>query len=402
MRQPAPSAPHHAGGLPRQINLGQLVSAISLAFDFAERAQLNHARRVAYLALRLGERLGLPESDLQAILFAGLLHDVGATEHFDELQADRLSPESAVYRHPLRGAEMVAAIPRLSATAPLIAQHHERWSGEGYPVGLSGEAISLGARLIYLADRFEVVYASAGWERGQERVERGRGTDFQPALVDAFCELLQVPRTRLDLEERNAGRVIAWEVDRLAQVVVPTELPQVAEVFAALIDNRSRYTANHSRGVAEIASRVARRMGLATADALEVAALLHDLGKVGVPSRILDKPARLTAEEYAVIQTHPYYTEHILREVQGLEDLVPWASLHHEHLDGTGYHTRASAAGLPLESRVVAASDVYQALTADRPYRTGMAPAEALGLMRRMVDQRHLDGEVVQALAETA
>ncbi|HHW15423.1 MAG TPA: HD domain-containing protein, partial [Firmicutes bacterium] len=274
MQQESDPGPRRTGGLPRQINLGHLVSAVSLAFDFAERAQLNHARRVAYLALRLAERLGLPEAELQAILFAGLLHDVGATEHFDELQADHLSPQSAVYRHPVRGAEMVAGIPRLSAIVPIIAQHHEGWAGRGYPQGLAGEDICLGARLVFLADRFEVAYAAGGWKQGLERVERGRGTDFQPELTDAFLALSEVPRIRLDLEERNAGRVIAWEVDRLAQVVVTTELPLVAEVFAALIDNRSRYTANHSRGVAEIAGRVARRMGLATTEALTVAALL--------------------------------------------------------------------------------------------------------------------------------
>lgn len=385
---------------PREVNLGQLISAIALAFDFAERAQLNHARRVAYLALRVGEQLGMGEDVLQRILFAGMLHDIGATENFDELKNDEAVPGGVVYSHPLRGAEMVAGLPPVSDLEPIIAQHHERWAGGGFPSGLSGDAIRLEARLLCLADRFEVVYAAGGWEQGLARVERGRGRDFQPELVDAFLSLARIPRAQLDLEERNIGRVIGWEVDRLAQIVVTADLCRLADVFAGLIDNRSPYTANHSQGVAKYAGALGRRLGLADVASLEVAALLHDLGKIGVPSRILNKPGRLTPEEYQVVRVHPYYTEHILRQVKGLEDIVPWAALHHEHLDGTGYHTGAKAGVIPLESRIVAVSDVYQALTADRPYRHGLAADDALGLMRHMAVVGHLDSEVVQQLAE--
>ncbi|MDI6871185.1 MAG: HD domain-containing protein [Bacillota bacterium] len=389
----------HDACLPREINLGQLLSAISLAFDFAERAQLNHARRVAYVSLSLGELLGLGEGTLRRVLLAALLHDIGATESFNELKDEELVPTGVVYQHPLRGAEMVAGLPQVSDLGPIIVQHHERWGGGGYPFGLSGEAIRLEARLLHLADRFELVYAAAGWEQGLARVERGRGGDFQPELVDAFFSLARIPKVQLDLEERNIGRVIGWEVDRLAQVVVTAELCRVAGVFAGLIDNRSPYTANHSQGVAQHAGVLGRRLGLESVASLQVAALLHDLGKIGVPSRILNKPGRLTPEEYQVVRVHPYYTEHILRQVKGLEDIVPWAAQHHEHLDGTGYHTAAKAGAIPLESRIVAVSDVYQALTSDRPYRPGLAVDDALGVMRQMAAAAHLDPEVVQQLA---
>ncbi|MGE5554440.1 MAG: HD domain-containing phosphohydrolase [Betaproteobacteria bacterium] len=400
MKHRAPVDELHGACLPRKINLGQLVSAICLAFDFAERAQLNHARRVAYVALKVGGELGLGEEALRRVLFAALLHDIGATESFDELKDDEAVPAGVVYNHPLRGAEMVAGLPQVSDLGPIIAQHHERWGGGGYPFGLRGEAIRLEARLLYLADRFELVYTAAGWEQGLARVERGRGCDFQPELVDAFLSLSRIPKVQLDLEERNIGRVVGWEVDRLAQVVMTAELCRVAGVFAGLIDNRTPYTANHSQGVAQYAGALGRRFGLASAASLEVAALLHDLGKIGVPSRILNKPGRLTPEEYQVVRVHPYYTEHILRQVKGLEDIVPWAALHHEHLDGTGYHTGARAETIPLESRIVAVSDVYQALTADRPYRPGLAVGDALGMMRQMAAAGHLDAEVVQQLAE--
>lgn len=390
----------HDACLPGEVNLGQLLSAISLAFDFAERAQLNHARRVAYLAFRMGEQLELENELLRRVLFAGMLHDIGATEGFDELRSDAGVLSPVIRDHPLRGAKMVAGLPGVSDLSPVLAQHHEKWAGGGYPFGLAGESIRLEARLLYLADRFEVAYAAGGWEAGVTRVERGRGAHFQPALVDAFLALARLPRTQLDLEEHNIGRVVAWEVERFAQLVVKAELRQVAGVFAAFIDNRSRYTANHSQGVAEYAGRLARRMGLAHAAAIEIGALLHDLGKVGVPSRILDKPGRLTPEEYQLIKVHPYYTEHILRQVKGFEEIVPWAALHHEHLDGTGYHTGAKTTAIPLESRIVAVSDVFQALTADRPYRPGLAREDALKLMRDMAGARRLDPEVVEGLAE--
>lgn len=386
--------------LPRRMNLGQLISAISLAFDFAERAQLNHARRVAYLAFRMGEQLGLGDDLLRRALLAGMLHDIGATEDFDELKNDAADPSRVIHEHPLRGAEMVAGLPGVSDLSPVIAQHHERWLGGGYPSGLAGESICLEARLLHLADRFEVVYAAAGWEEGLARVERGRGTDFQPALADAFLAVARLPRTRLDLDERNIERVVAWEVERFARVIVTGELCKVAEVFARLIDNRSPYTANHSQEVARIAGALARRLDLGNVTAVEIGALLHDLGKVGVPSRILNKPGRLTPEEFQVIMVHPYYTEHILRQVQGFEEIVPWAAQHHERLDGTGYHAGAKAASIPLESRIVAVSDVYQALTADRPYRPGLTKDDALRWMRSMAAAEHLDPEVVELLVE--
>ena len=178
------------------------------------------------------------------------------------------------------------------------------------------------------------------------------------------------------------------------------DIIDIAEIFATIIDATSSFTATHSRTVTEVCSFLSRLRGFSEQEikTMRIAGLLHDLGKLSVPNAILEKPGKLTAKEYVVVKQHPYYTYRILEQINGFETIAQWAAYHHETLDGLGYPFRLGAASLTLGSRIVAVADVFTALTENRPYRTRMSLAQAEKIMRTMVAEQKLDGNIVADL----
>jgi putative nucleotidyltransferase with HDIG domain len=154
-----------------------------------------------------------------------------------------------------------------------------------------------------------------------------------------------------------------------------------------VIDAKSPFTYRHSERVAEIAVSAGEALGLtplALRD-LRRAALLHDIGKLGVSNRTLDKPGRLTVEELAVVRRHPEWTEEILGRVSRFDELAAVAAAHHERLDGSGYHRGVRGRALGRGARILAVADVFEAMTAERPYRAALPVEQALELMEREV-----------------
>lgn len=179
-------------------------------------------------------------------------------------------------------------------------------------------------------------------------------------------------------------------------------MQEVAHLFAAVVDAKSPFTHRHSRGVAQVAAALAAEMGFSQDEVLlmEVAGLLHDLGKLSVPDEILEKPGPLTRDEFSVIKQHTYYTYHILQEAGDLEPLPAWATYHHEKLDGTGYPFHIAAAGLSTGSRLMAVADTFTALREDRPYRAGMIRPDIERILQEQVTNRALDQKPVEALLD--
>ena len=160
------------------------------------------------------------------------------------------------------------------------------------------------------------------------------------------------------------------------------------KLFAQIVDYKSPFTSTHSIGVAEDAERLSRYMGFdeETVQKMYLAGALHDIGKVAVGNEILEKPGRLTEDEFAVMKHHAAYTYYILSGVDDFDEIRDWAAFHHERLDGTGYPFGKTAAELNTQERMMACIDIYQALTESRPYKQGM-PHEKLvrscGIWRR-------------------
>ena len=217
-----------------------------------------------------------------------------------------------------------------------------------------------------------------------------------------FLELTRSEAFWLSLENEHVnGYVSVWLAETAVQAMSFEELRSIVRIFSYIVDAKSSFTKSHSDGVARLARLLGEMLQLTedSCEMLELAGLLHDIGKLRQPDALLDKPGQLTDEEYAHIQRHSFDTYAILRNIRGLEKITQWAALHHERVDGSGYPYHLHDIGLALEARIVAVADVFQALAQKRPYRDSLPPDEIMEILNRMVGDGKLDREVVMCVS---
>ncbi len=385
------------------VDLGQAIHALADALDLVGVDEVLHGKRTGLLALQCGRGLGLGEPELEDLFCAGLLHDCAVSSTVVHRRLiNELDWESAEF-HCIRGGEMLGQFAPLAHLAPFIRHHHTHWD-----VLLTleiPEATARLANLIYLVDRVDAL-ATPYYDRElllarhgiRDTIWKLEGAFFAPELVTLFLDVSDNEAFWLSLESRHLIRFI-YERERTARLVPLSfpELKQLALIFARVVDAKSPYTMEHSLGTARLARFLAEQSGLPpeTRDKVEVAGLLHDLGKLQVPDEILEKPGALTREERALIQRHSFETYQILRGITGLEDITLWAAYHHETPDGRGYPFHRGGAELTREMRIIAVSDVFQALAQQRPYRKPLPPTEIVNMLWAFVREHRLDGEVV-------
>ena len=242
----------------------------------------------------------------------------------------------------------------------------------------------------------EIFHAEGGVDAACEVAARRSRGWFDPGLVEALEAFRDDAGFWASLAEPDVTR---WEPEDQVLSVDEDRLLQIASAFAAIVDKKSHWTSEHSDRTSAVATRIGAVLGF-DADEIEdlrYVALLHDIGKLAISSRILDKPTRLTDAEYARVKEHPLFTQWVLERVSCFEHLAPVAAAHHERLDGSGYPHGLVADDLTMPMRVLALADVYDALTSDRPYRTGLDEADALDLIRLEVPSR-LDAYAFAAL----
>lgn len=301
-----------------------------------------------------------------------------------------------------RGAEIVRQIGFPEETAKAVHSLDEHWNGHGYPDGLSGEAIPLLSRIVLLAQTLEIYSNAHDMSAALDMAAARRGTWFDPRLVDTVRAWRRDTEwwARLNVPD-VADQVVAREPSSIPRTVDDAGLDRIAEAFAEIIDAKSPFTFRHSTNVARYARGVAEVTGCDSVEARRIyrAGLLHDIGKLGISNRILDKNGTLTQGERNEIERHPVYSLEILERVAAFGDFTTPAVLHHEKLDGSGYPWRRSAGSLDSAARVLAVVDIYEALTADRPYRAGLSPERALEIIHREAPAR-LCADAVAALDE--
>jgi HD-GYP domain-containing protein (c-di-GMP phosphodiesterase class II) len=421
-----------------RVALSEVLGALSYALDITEGEPPGHAVRTTVIGMRLGEQIGLDEDTQSALFYALLLKDAGCSSnasrlsslfaahdhqvkremkrvdwsHSGELarytvrnvargagplakarQLRRLTQADEVTREVIgtrceRGAEIARMLELPPATQEAIQALDEHWDGSGQPSGLRGEEIPLLGRILCLAQTVEVFVRTVGPPGALAMALKRRGRWFDPALVDALLAVRDDRRLWGPLEDPGAVPSLAlWEPADRVRTAGEDDLDRIAEAFARVIDAKSPYTALHSAGVADWAVATGTVLGLAPEGLRDLrrAGLLHDIGKLAISSRILDKPGRLDPDELAIMREHPRYTQQILERVACLRGIVDTAASHHERLDGTGYHRGRAAFDLSRSARILAVADVYEALTADRPYRAAMPRDKALSILR---DQR--------------
>jgi HD-GYP domain-containing protein (c-di-GMP phosphodiesterase class II) len=433
------------GGTER-IRLSEVIAGLSHALDLTEGEPPGHAVRSCLIGMRIAQELRLDAQARSDLYYALLLKDAGCSANAarmaalfgaDDHQAKRtakrsnwsqalpafvwavrtvapggtlrarvgrlraIKDEGQVTRALMaarceRGAEIALMLGLSQATADAVRTLDEHWDGRGQPRGLRGEEIPLLGRILCLAQTVEIFHAEAGVEAAWRMACRRRGGWFDPALVDALGALRGDAGFWASLPTAD---VSAWEPEDRTLPADEARLDGIAHAFAGVIDAKSPWCYRHSDRTSVIATSLAADLGAGpdVLPELRRAALLHDVGKLAISNRILDKPTRLTDAEFATMRRHPLLTERILRGTAGLGGLAELAGSHHERLDGHGYPHGLTAPELTMPMRVLAVADVYEALTSERPYRRALRSDQALGVMRPEVPRR-LDGAAFAAL----
>jgi HD-GYP domain-containing protein (c-di-GMP phosphodiesterase class II) len=346
-----------------------------------------HGPRVGMLATQLGAEMGLDEVERSALVFAAVLSDmgmVGLAEDAWENPAPELSDEvrARVKQHPQRSEQRVREIPHLERLGPLIRHHHEWWDGSGYPDGLWGPAIPLGAQILRIADTVTALGADRPQRSAVGRGEVAKivrasiGKEIGPEVAETFLELDKAGEIPQFTQQAYRHTVLRAAEHLLPEEVSPLSTDQLLCIVANLVDAKDPYTSGHSRRVAVLAVAVADQMGLEghLKSQLWAVGYLHDLGKVAVPLRVLAKDGKLSEEEFAYIRAHPGDGARILERIPTLEHLTTGVRYHHERWDGGGYPEGLSGDRIPLVAQIMAVCDAYDAMTSKRAYRDSLGP----------------------------
>jgi HD-GYP domain-containing protein (c-di-GMP phosphodiesterase class II) len=278
----------------------------------------------------------------------------------------------------------------------------ERWDGKGIPGDLAAEAIPVPARIVSVARDVDIFYRLGGWPMASEVLQQRRGRAYAPDVAGAFLDQGAAWLRELD-------SLSAWESALEAEPephmhIGETKLDAVLGTFADFVDIKSPFTLGHSTGVADLASNAAQHAGLRSDEVRELcrAALVHDLGKAGVPNGIWDKPGLLSVSERERVRMHPYLTERILAPSAPLQSIALIAGSHHERLDGSGYYRGVHDEFLTRTSRILAAADVFQAMGEDRPYRPALAPDARATALQSEAAAFRLDRDAVRCVLAAA
>ncbi len=506
-----------------------LIYTMVKALESKDPRSAGHSERVAAMAMSTAAALGLSAREFEAVGKGALLHDIGRLGVPEDVLA---APHpftgenlAAYRRHPEIGERILRPLRSLGGVVDVVRHHHERLDGSGYPDGLSGDAFTVPAQLVALANLYDEIAHGAGGAAaaGQAlRAEAAAGR-FRGDLVEAFLrtgpaafgrsgtalsdpwadlapahaseggrilvcddtaanrEVLQAMLEEAGFEviaEANGGaavhaveehrpdlvildirmpgldgfEVCEWikrspETEFLPVVLVtafgePADRARSARVgaddfltlpvnrlelvarvrsllrlrayhddledhqsvvlsLASVLEAKDPYTRGHSSRVGELAARLAGEMGLPAqlCEQLKIAGLLHDIGKVGVPERVINKPGRLTDEEFLTIMSHPGGGATMVRPLRTVRDVLPMIRHHHERWDGRGYPDRLAGEQIPLGARVLAMADAFDALTSDRSYRKALPASEAVAILANETVEGKWDPATYAALA---
>lgn len=421
-----------------ELRLAELLGALSYALDMVEGQPAGHCVRGCWIGIHIGRELGLSEAELSELYYTLLMKDVGCSSNAaricqlymtDDISfkrdfmtvngslpqvlrfvlshtgmnaplAERFRALVNIFQnggriaHELmetrcdRGADIARKMRFSESVVEAIRKFDEHWDGGGMPTGIGGEAIPLYSRVALVAQVVDVFQMANGPEAARHEIQHRTGTWFDPRVAAAFDRAAARPEFWAMLRSDDLQTAIFDLEPAQRRILVDEDyLDDIAGAFAQVIDSKSPFTKGHSERVTLFADLIAEQLDVPPPRRrwLKRAALLHDIGKLGVSNSILDKPAKLDADEQAAMQKHSALGETILSRIGAFKDLAFVAGAHHERLDGKGYPQGLSSERLPLEVRIVTTADIFDALTADRPYRAAIQVTKALAIMAEMV-----------------
>jgi HD-GYP domain-containing protein (c-di-GMP phosphodiesterase class II) len=433
------------------VRLLEATASLSLAADLGFGQPFGDGLSIALLSVAIADATGLDEDERRRSLYLALARHIGCTANADEIAAvaddeialrapsalldlaDRkkmlpyvlrhVAAVSPLHRRPLVLARILGApdlVRESTAAACEAAQalatrlglgletvsdlplYFERWDGKGFPGNAKADDLPRPVQVVQVAEATEAFVRHRGPESAKDAIRERGGTLLAPAPVSALLGRYDELVALLDTPE-------PWEaVLELEPEPWPTldddGLDRVLEVFADYADLRSVWLGGHSRAVSALGERAAATAGLPEGDVTLVrrAGLVHDIGRVATSAAVWGKTNRLTGAEREAVRLHPYYTERVLARPAGLRVMGQLASLHHERLDGSGYHRGCLGREQTSPARILAAADFVRTRREARPYRAAASADEAAAAAREEVRAGRLDADAVDAVLSAA
>jgi len=420
------------------LKLSELISALSHALDITEGQPEGHCVRCCWIGMHIGRWIGMSDDELWGLYYTLLLKDLGCSSNAaricelyltDDLAfkrdfktigdslprvlhfvlkhtglkaglAERFRSVMTIMRNGdeiaqeliatrcQRGAEIARLLRFPETVSQGIYSLDEHFNGQGRPAGLAGESIPLYARIALLAQVIDVFHTAGGAQAALDEIQLRAGRWFDPQLVKAFGKVADSADFWATLGD--PGIIDAVLVLEPAANVVALDddyLDDISAAFGQVVDSKSPYTSGHSARVALYTDMIAEVLGLSHERRrwLKRGALLHDVGKLGVSNSVLDKPGKLDDEEWAAVKAHAVYTETILSRINAFSELARVSAAHHERLDGKGYPRGLMADEICLETRIITTADIFDAITAERPYRGAIPIPRTLEMMAENV-----------------
>jgi len=421
-----------------KICMSHVISALSHALDLTEGQPLGHCIRSCWIGLNIAMQLDFNKEQLIDLYYTILLKDAGCSSNSSRLyeifgandisnkrdaklvdiqnktsvvrfvlshigkeksttdlfhrvidlavNGEKLATELVAIRCE-RGAEIAQMLGLTQNVSSGIYSLDEHWNGKGRPKSLSGNAIPVNSRIALLSQVADVFNSYNGPDAALSAVTERSGKWFDPDIVEAFKKACEKSGFWSSLVSENLEEKVEDMVSDYNTYEVDEDgLDQIALAFARIIDAKSPYTAEHSKNITNISNIIAREMGLDQQRCrwIKRGALLHDIGKLGVSNEILDKPGKLSDEEFNIIKMHPVYTEQILSRFKPFREMAIFSAAHHERLDGKGYPRGLKGDEISLETRIISVSDIFHSLIEDRPYRKAMTVENALKIMENL------------------
>lgn len=370
------------------ITLKELLTSFTKSIDLYNYLLKNHHRRTAIAAYHIGVEMGLSTESLSDLVIAASLHDIGALTVNERDQLIQMDVENP-FPHSSLGSYMLSSFSPFEHISQIIFYHHWHYDQDSNYINELGP-VPLESYILHVADRMDILVQSNCSILSQKHritsiVQSYGGTVFHPEMVTAFSKQAQKDSFWLDFDNWDMEKIIGLAISDKYEITMTMDLlEEFALTLSKIIDSRSKFAIAHSFGVSQVAYVLAKKLDYSEEKCrkIRVAGLLHDMGKIAIATEIIEKKGKLTETERADVRTHAYFTCLILGHISGLEDIIKWASGHHENHDGTGYPMCLLGTGISLEMDIVSYADIFTALSEDRPYRKGMSPDQIIHILQ--------------------
>jgi HD-GYP domain-containing protein (c-di-GMP phosphodiesterase class II)/DNA-binding CsgD family transcriptional regulator len=435
-------SPHHG------LRLAELLAAVSLATDLAHDVPTESALRDAILAVEFARLIGAPGPELSDVFYLALLYHIGCTGAVaaqsrlgagDDINVRRWMSEADYAKRPAlmriaitklapqwgpsgvvqgiaalatAGRDLPEAFANIAEVAARLSQRlgaspgvteslchaYGRWDGKIFPTLPSGDGLSKTARLVHLVHIAQIYHQVGGVEAADAVVRQRSGSELDPELARLWLQSSAELFRTISIDS-TWDQMLATE-PAPHRLVGQAHLDDVGAALADFVDLASPFTRGHSASVARLAESAAQHAGLDAAAAATVrrAGQIHDLGMLSVPNRVWLKHGALNPAEWERVRLHAYHTERILSSAGPLREAAALAGLHHERLDGSGYHRGLTAKALPLSARILAVAEVHRSMSEERAWRSPLTPAESARQLRDAVAAGSLDARAVDAV----